>query len=107
MEDCADAYRWVVDHAEAYGGDLDRERVESALRKAGAWGFVSSMKGGIDSVATLVEHGPDAPVVHPAHEGVTHAERAALHEHGDDRSLPDIELGLDDHALRLPIRICL
>jgi subfamily B ATP-binding cassette protein MsbA len=33
----------------AYGGDLDRERVESALRKAGAWGFVSSMKGGIDA----------------------------------------------------------
>ena len=24
VEDCADAYRWVVEHAETYGGDLDR-----------------------------------------------------------------------------------
>jgi subfamily B ATP-binding cassette protein MsbA len=33
----------------AYGGELDRGRVESALRKAGAWDFVSAMKGGIDA----------------------------------------------------------
>jgi acetyl esterase len=24
VEDCAEAYRWVVDHAAAYGGDMDR-----------------------------------------------------------------------------------
>jgi subfamily B ATP-binding cassette protein MsbA len=33
----------------AYGGELDRGRVESALRKAGAWDFVSAMKGGVDA----------------------------------------------------------
>jgi len=33
----------------AYGGEHDRERVKSALTKAGAWGFVSAMKGGIDA----------------------------------------------------------
>jgi subfamily B ATP-binding cassette protein MsbA len=39
----------------AYGRDADRERVESALRKAGAWDFVSAMSGGVD--ATLDEFG--------------------------------------------------
>jgi subfamily B ATP-binding cassette protein MsbA len=39
----------------AYGREADRERVEQALRNAGAWGFISSMDGGID--ATLDEFG--------------------------------------------------
>jgi subfamily B ATP-binding cassette protein MsbA len=34
----------------AYGRDIDPERVESALRAAGAWDFVSAMNGGIDAV---------------------------------------------------------
>jgi len=34
----------------AYGREADRERVEDALRKAGAWDFVSTMDGGIDAV---------------------------------------------------------
>jgi len=34
----------------AYGRDADRERVEAALRKAGAWDFVSKLEGGIDAV---------------------------------------------------------
>ena len=34
----------------AYGGVLDRERVENALVKAGALGFVSAMKGGMDAI---------------------------------------------------------
>lgn len=34
----------------AYGRDADRERVEAALRKAGAWDFVSKLDGGIDAV---------------------------------------------------------
>ena len=34
----------------AYGRDADRERVEAALRKAGAWDFVSAMDRGIDTV---------------------------------------------------------
>jgi len=39
----------------AYGRVADRERVEAALRKAGAWDFVSTMDGGVD--ATLDEFG--------------------------------------------------
>jgi subfamily B ATP-binding cassette protein MsbA len=34
----------------AYGRDTDRERVEDALRKAGASDFVSAIDGGIDAV---------------------------------------------------------
>ncbi len=34
----------------AYGRDADRDRVEVALRRAGAWDFVSTMDGGIDTV---------------------------------------------------------
>lgn len=34
----------------AYGRDADRDRVEVALRKAGAWDFVSGMSGGIDAI---------------------------------------------------------
>jgi len=34
----------------AYGRDADRGRVEAALRKAGAWTFVSTMDGGIDAI---------------------------------------------------------
>jgi subfamily B ATP-binding cassette protein MsbA len=34
----------------AYGVSLDRERVETALRRAGAWDFVGAMSGGIDTV---------------------------------------------------------
>jgi subfamily B ATP-binding cassette protein MsbA len=33
----------------AYGGELDPQRVERALRRAGAWDFVSRMEGGIDA----------------------------------------------------------
>jgi subfamily B ATP-binding cassette protein MsbA len=39
----------------AYGRRADRERVEAALKNAGAWDFVSTMDGGID--ATLDEFG--------------------------------------------------
>ncbi len=34
----------------AYGRDFDRDHVETALRRAGAWDFVSAMDHGIDSV---------------------------------------------------------
>ncbi len=34
----------------AYGRDVDPDRVESALRTAGAWDFVSAMDGGVDAV---------------------------------------------------------
>ena len=34
----------------AYGRDLDPDKVETALRQAGAWDFVSAMDHGIDSV---------------------------------------------------------
>jgi subfamily B ATP-binding cassette protein MsbA len=34
----------------AYGRDIDRDRVEEALRRAGAWDFVSAMKAGVDTV---------------------------------------------------------
>jgi subfamily B ATP-binding cassette protein MsbA len=34
----------------AYGHDADRTRVETALRNAGAWDFVSALDGGIDAV---------------------------------------------------------
>lgn len=34
----------------AYGHDADRAKVESALRNAGAWDFVSALEGGIDAV---------------------------------------------------------
>ncbi|MCU0304025.1 MAG: ABC transporter ATP-binding protein/permease [Thermoanaerobaculales bacterium] len=34
----------------AYGVDLDRERIEAALRRAGAWDFVGGMSDGIDTV---------------------------------------------------------
>jgi len=33
----------------AYGAELDRDRVEQALMRAGAWGFVSALKSGIDA----------------------------------------------------------
>ena len=39
----------------AYGRDADRDRVRSALHKAGAWDFVSAMDDGIDT--TLDEFG--------------------------------------------------
>jgi subfamily B ATP-binding cassette protein MsbA len=34
----------------AYGLEIDPERVETALKRAGAWDFVSQMDGGIDSL---------------------------------------------------------
>ena len=34
----------------AYGLEIDRELVEVSLRRSGAWGFVSELEGGIDSV---------------------------------------------------------
>jgi subfamily B ATP-binding cassette protein MsbA len=33
----------------AYGAELDRRRVEDALVRAGAWEFVSSLRGGVDA----------------------------------------------------------
>jgi subfamily B ATP-binding cassette protein MsbA len=34
----------------AYGRDANRDKVENALRRAGAWEFVSAMDGGVDAV---------------------------------------------------------
>src|SRR5690606_19902204 len=53
----------------------------------------------LDVVAPLVQERAHAAVVQPAHERVTHAQRAVGHEHGRDRALPHVQLRLDHRTL--------
>src|SRR5690606_6700170 len=56
--------------------------------------------GLLHGLAALVEHGADAAVVVTADERVADPERTVRNEHGRDGSLADVELCLDDGALR-------
>ena len=59
----------------------------------------------LHGLAALVEQGAHATRVHAADEVVADAERAVLHEHRRDRTLPRIELRLDDRAARAAVGI--
>jgi hypothetical protein len=43
--------------------------------------------------------------VRAAHDGVAHAEGAALHDDGGERAAAEINLRLDDHAAGLGLRV--
>src|SRR5919206_478283 len=57
------------------------------------------------ALALIVLHRPHAAPVRAGHERVPHVQRAALDEQGDDRAAAGIELGLDDHAAGLDLRV--
>ena len=55
--------------------------------------------------ARVVVHRADAAPVRTADEGVADLQRAALDQQRDDRAAARVELGLDDHARRLGVRV--
>ena len=56
--------------------------------------------GGLDGVALRVDERTDATVGGAGDDGVADAQRAALDEHGGDRTAALVELGLDDDTAR-------
>ncbi len=53
-----------------------------------------------DRIAAEIVHGAHAAARLAGHDGVAHADGAALDEHGDHDAAPDVDLGLDDDAAR-------
>ncbi len=61
--------------------------------------------GGLNAVAPLVEHRPHAATRHASHEGIAHAERPVLHQHGGHVAASFFHAAFDDGADGRAIRI--
>ena len=61
--------------------------------------------GLLDVLAAVVDHGADLAVRRAADDGVADAQRAVLDEDRRDRAAALVELGLDDDAARIAVRV--
>ena len=87
----------VLDHAHVLAGLGHRVEAEH-LDRLGRPGL-------LDALAGVVVHRAHAAPVGAGDERVADVQRAALHEHGHDGAAARVELGLDDHARRLGVRV--
>src|SRR3954471_15978448 len=89
----------VLDHAERVAGVGDAIEAQDLDRLAG--------HGLLKALAPIVLHRADAAPVGAGDDRVADLERAALDQHGHDRAAAGVELGLDDDARRVRVRVCL
>ena len=87
----------LLDHEEGVTGAWHRGQAEDLHR--------TRRQRLIDRVAVLIQHCAHAPVGIARDDGVTGAQRAALHEHGGHGAAPAVQVRLDSHALGILARI--
>ena len=59
----------------------------------------------VHRLSTIVEQRTSPAPLGTGDDEVAHLQRAALHQHGSDHAAAAIELGLDDRAMRLAVRV--
>jgi hypothetical protein len=89
--------RFVLDDREAVAGRRDAGEAQHFDRHRRA--------GFLDLATLVVDQRADAGELGAGNDDVADPERAALHQHGADRTAAAIELGFDDEALGTPGRI--